>query len=84
MAIARALWRAAQGGLDVTRLAFVDETGTTTSMARLRGWGCRGEPLIGKAPHGHWMTSTFVAALRHNGITAPMLLDTPMTGRIFQ
>jgi hypothetical protein len=30
------------------------------------------------------MTSTFVAGLRHDGIAAPMLIDTPMTGRIFQ
>ena len=63
---------------------FVDETGTTTSMTRLRGWGKKGKPLLGKAPHGHWMTSTFVAGLRHDGIAAPMLIDTPMTGRIFQ
>ena len=63
---------------------FVDETGTTTSMTRLRGWGRPGKPLVGKAPHGHWMTQTFVAGLRHDGIAAPMLLDTPMTGRIFQ
>ena len=84
MAIAREVWRAAQAGLDFTRLVFVDETGTTTSMTRLRGWGPRGKPLVGKAPHGHWLTQTFVAGLRHDGITAPMLLDTPMTGRIFQ
>ena len=82
--IAREVWRAAQAGLDFTRLAFVDETGTTTSMTRLRGWGYRGKPLISKVPHGHWMTQTFVAALRHDGIAAPMLIDTPMTGRIFQ
>ena len=53
-------------------------------MTRLRGWGRKGKPLPGKAPHGHWMTSTFVAGLRHDGIAAPMLIDTPMTGRIFQ
>lgn len=63
---------------------FVDETGTTTSMARLRGWGQKGKPLLGKTPHGHWMTSTFVAGLQHDGLLAPMLIDAPMTGRIFQ
>lgn len=63
---------------------FVGEAGTTTSMTRLRGWGEKGKPLLGKTPHGHWMTSTFVAGLRHNRIAAPMLIDTPMTGRIFQ
>ena len=83
VAIARDIWRAAQAGLDFNHLVFVDETGTT-SMARLRGWGEKGKPPLGKAPHGHWMTSTFVAGLRHDGIAAPMLIDTPMTGRIFQ
>ena len=84
VAIAREVWRAEQAGLDFNRLVFVDETGTTTSMTRLRGWGRKGKPLLGKAPHGHWMTSTFVAGLAHDGILAPMLIDTPMTGRIFQ
>ena len=84
VAVAREVWRAAQAELDFTSLVFVDETGTTTSMTRLRGWDLKGKPLLGKAPHGHWMTSTFVAGLRHDGIAAPMLIDTPMTGRIFQ
>lgn len=48
---------------------FVDETRTTTSMIRLRGWGEKGKPLFGKTPHGHWMTSTFVAGLRHEGLS---------------
>ena len=82
--LARDIWRAAQAGFDFAALVFVDETGTTTSMTRLRGWGPRGKPLLGKAPHGHWMTSTFGAGLKHDGLLAPMLIDTPMTGRIFQ
>lgn len=53
-------------------------------MTRLRGWGPRGKTLPGKAPHGHWTTSTFVAGLAHDGLLAPMLIDTPMTGLIFQ
>lgn len=84
MALARDIWRAAQAGLDFTSLVFIDETGTTTSMVRSRGWGQKGKPLIGKAPQGHWMTSTFVAGLRHDAILAPMLIDRPMTGHIFR
>ena len=82
--MAREIWRAAQQGLDFTSLVFVDETGTTTSMTRTYGWGHKGKPLLGRAPHGHWMTSTFVAGLQHDGILAPMLIDTPMTGVIFR
>lgn len=52
-------------------------------MIRPYGWGRKGKPLLAKAPHGHWMTSTFVAGLQHDGILAPMLIDQPMTGEIF-
>lgn len=34
-------------------------------------------------PHGHWKTTTFVGALRLSGMTAPMVLDGPMTGDWF-
>jgi hypothetical protein len=27
------------------------------------------------AANGHWKTTTFIAALRHNGVTAPFVLD---------
>src|SRR6202140_3528684 len=36
-----------------------------------------------QAPFGHWKTTTFVAALRRDGLTAPMVLDGPMTGEAF-
>ena len=35
------------------------------------------------APHGHWKTTTFVGALRLEGMTAPMLLDGAMHGAAF-
>lgn len=84
MAAARAAWRRSQGGLDPTRLVFIDETGTTTNMARMRGRGERGARLVGAIPHGHWKTTTFVAGLRHDGITAPLVIDRPMNGAIFR
>src|SRR5580692_1553626 len=52
-------------------------------MARLRGRCPRGKRLIGKTPHGHWKITTFVAALRCDAVTAPMVIDRPMTGVIF-
>lgn len=84
MALARQLWAASQADLDFTALVFVDETGTTTSMVRTHGWGQKGKKLLGQTPHGHWMTQTFVAGLKHDGILAPMLIPCPMTGKIFQ
>lgn len=52
-------------------------------MARLYGRAPRGERLRVCVPHGHWKTTTFVAALRLSGITAPMVLDGPMTREWF-
>ena len=63
---------------------FVDETATTTKMARLRGRARRGERLRAKAPFGHWRTQTFIAALRHDGLTAPWIIDAPMNRAIFE
>ena len=52
-------------------------------MTRLYGRALRGRRLLAKAPFGHWKTTTFVAALRRDGLTAPMVLDGPMTGQAF-
>jgi transposase len=80
---ARAAWTDDQPKLDPDHLVFIDETGTSTNMARLRGRAARGERLIGKVPHGHWKTTTFVAALRSTALTAPCVIDGPMNGSAF-
>ena len=66
------------------RLVSIDETGTTTKMTRLRGRARRGQRLKMKAPFGHWGTQTFIAALRHDGLTAPWVIDRPMNRQIFE
>jgi transposase len=63
---------------------FIDETGATTKMARLRGWAKRGQRCVAPVPHGHRKTTTFTGALRLDGMTAPMLLDGPMDREMFQ
>jgi transposase len=83
VAAARVAWQADQPGLDPKRLVFIDETGTSTNMARLRGRGKRGQRVVGRVPWGHWKVLTFVAALRHDGITAPFVIDCAMTRAIF-
>ena len=80
----RARWKARQGSIDLRRLVFLDETWAKTNMAPLRGWGPRGKRLIGRAPFGHWNTMTFVAALRHDGIVAPWVIDGPINGASFR
>lgn len=53
-------------------------------MTPLYGRSLRGERLIDRVPHGHWKTTTFIAALRYSGISAPFLLDGPMDGPTFK
>ena len=79
----RVRWKKYQGRVDPTRLVFIDETWAKTNMTRTRGWCRRGKPLVAKVPHGHWKTMTFLAALRHDRITAPFVLDGPINGDAF-
>jgi putative transposase len=72
-----------QNRIDPSRLVFIDETWTKTNMAPLRGWARRGQRLKAKVPHGHWETMTFLAALRHDRVQAPWLLDGPINGECF-
>jgi transposase len=63
---------------------FLDETWTKTNMAPLRGWSTRGTRLKAKVPHGRWQTMTFLAALRHDRIEAPWLIEGPINGERFR
>jgi transposase len=72
-----------QGMFDPARLVFIDETAVTTKMVRLYGRSPRGVELIGRAPFGKWETVTFVAALRHNKMVAPMVIEGAMNSEIF-
>ena len=84
MARQRAQWIRYQDRIDPERLIFIDETWTRTDMAPLRGWSPRGCRLVGKVPHGRWKTMTFLAALRHNRIDAPWLVEGPIDGDSFR
>ena len=80
----RAQWIKYRHRIDPCRLVFIDETWTKTNMAPLRGWAPCGERLIAKVPHGRWKTTTFLAALRHDRIDAPWLLEGPIDGESFR
>jgi transposase len=79
----REAWFELQPDLDPTKLVFLDETGATTKMARLRGRSPRGERCRAAVPHGHWKTTTLIAGLRLGGLTAPMVIDGAMNGEAF-
>jgi hypothetical protein len=84
--------------LDAARLVFIDETAVTTSMVRLRGRAPRGiqsdrsrsacslEDNHNAARQNgcaYWRTLTFVAALRHDHIDAPCVIDGPINAQSF-
>jgi transposase len=79
----RQAWFDRQPDLEPDKLVFIDETGLSTKMARLRGRAPCGERCRSGVPHGHWKTTTFTGALRLSGMTAPMVLDGAMNGTAF-
>jgi len=84
IAQARARWENDQRKIPAGKLVFIDETGTNTQMSRRYGRCAKKQRLIGKAPWGQWKTTTFVAALRSKGLTAPRVLDGPLNGESFR
>jgi transposase len=60
---------------------FIDETWAKTNMARTHGRAPRGERLRAGVPHGHWKTTTVVAALTLRGMIAPFVLSGPINRR---
>lgn len=80
----RAQWTARQDQVEPARLVFIDETWAKTNMAPLRGWERRGVRLRAKVPQRRWKTMTFLAALRHDRVEAPWLLDGPINGETFR
>jgi transposase len=64
-------------------LVFIDETWAKTNMTRTHGRCAKGKRLIARVPHGRWRTLTFLAALRHDRIDAPCVIDGPVNGQCF-
>ena len=62
---------------------FLGETWATTDMARRYGRARRGQRVLDAVPHGHWKTTTVIAALRAEGIVAPLVLDGAIDGPAF-
>lgn len=70
--------------MSIERLVFIDETWAATNMTPLMGRAPRGQRLLAPVPHGHWKTTTFIGALRHDGLAAPMVIDCAVNGDIFR
>jgi hypothetical protein len=79
----RAIWRECQPHIDADRLVFLDETGLTTDMARLRGWGWDGLRVVDSTPCGRWNTNSLISAIGLDGVLVAMVLDGPLNGEWF-
>jgi transposase len=53
-------------------------------MTRLRGRAPVGQRLVEKVPHGHWKTTTLIAALGISGIRCSTVVDGAVNGDVFQ
>jgi transposase len=73
-----------QLGLDPGKLIFIDETWARTNMTRLRGRAPQGERLIAKVPHGHWKTTTLIAALGQHGMSCSTTVDGAINRDVFE
>ena len=62
---------------------FIDESGANTKMTRLYGRSPIGKRLVCRVPHGHYQTTTMIAAVRLRGPQAPWLFDGAMDGELF-
>lgn len=84
MAKRRAAWKAGQPERNAGRLIFIDETWASTNMTRLRGRAPVGERLVAKVPHGHWKTTTLIAALGIQGVCCSTLADGAVNADLFE
>jgi len=84
VAARRAQWRSEQPRRDAGNLIFIDETWAKTNMTRLRGRAPVGERLIAKVPHGHWKTTTLIAALDRGGIRCSTVVDGAVNAEVFE
>lgn len=64
-------------------MKFIDETWASTNLTRKYGLSPRGQRVVGTVPHGHWKTTTFVAALSVDGMQATMVIDGAISGDLF-
>lgn len=69
--------------MDPSKLVFIDETWAKTNMTRIRGRAPLGERLVEKVPHGHWKTTTLIAALDCHGMRCALTVDGAVNGAVF-
>jgi transposase len=79
----REIWKQAISGVDSKRFVFIDESGAKTNMTRLYGRAFGGKRVVDSVPHGHWSTTTMVAAVGATGTRAPFVFEGAMDTEMF-
>lgn len=80
----RTQWKRDQPTRDPRKFIFIDETWAKTNMTRLYGRAPVGKRLVDKVPHGHWKTTTLIAALGFEGVRCATLADGAVDADIFE
>ena len=80
----RAAWRERVTEIDPTRLIFVDECGTHTSMVRRYAKAPKGQRVCGSVPRTRGKDTTLVASLSLGGIGEAMVFEGATTKAVFE
>src|SRR3954453_14355875 len=80
----RGCWHEQLQGIDPDRFVFIDESGAKTNMTRTRGRAPRGVRVIEPVPHGHWQTTTMIAAVRTTGPCAAAVVSGATDSDVFR
>jgi transposase len=83
VAAQRKAWPQRLAGVSAAHLVFVDESGANTQMTRRYGRSPIGQRLACPIPHGHYQTTTMIAAVRLKGPQVPWLFGGAMDGELF-
>ena len=65
-------------------MIFIDGTWAKTNMTHLYGRAAVGDRLTDKTPHGHWKTTTLIAALGLEGVRCSTLVDGTIDADVFE
>src|SRR5208283_2286305 len=71
------------GTIAPEKLIFLDESGVTTQMTRLRGRAPRGRRIAEATPQGHWQVLTTLGAMSLRGLEAVMTVESATDGDVF-
>jgi transposase len=79
----RAEWHELLAKEPARALVFIDESGATTKLSRLRARSPEGQRAVGRVPQGHYQTTTLIAGIGLRGACAPWLFEGAIDGEMF-